>query len=144
MAYCSYYLGDTFTSVVEGLEALEEERGDGSVTHEEFRCRADLLRAEISGQPEWLAEHVFRRLKEIAEGNEESLVIVTSRLVRHGISPEALDGYLTDFGCRGFMLLADSFNLAEYAVELAQLGWKAESFYRSGVFQGVAFEVAPV
>ena len=140
MTYNSYYLGDTFTSIIERLETLNGDLEADRITPEEFEEEEASLREEIHSRPEWLGRMVYGCLEEIVRNEAESLDIETDDLVRHGIAPEALDGYLTDCGCRGFTLLADSVNLAEYAVELQRLGWKAENSYRFGVFQGVCFE----
>lgn len=140
MAYNSYYLGDTFTSIIERLETLSEDLEADRITLQEFEEGTASLRAEISARPEWLGHYVYHCLEEIVRDDAECLNIETSDLVYRQISPEMLDGYLTDCGCRGFVLLADSANLAEYVVELQRLGWKAENCYRFNVFQGVSFE----
>lgn len=136
----SYYLGDTFTSIAERLETLNADLDADRITLEEFEEETASLREEIPARSEWLGRCVFHCLEEIARDEEESLNFETSDLVYRQITPEALDGYLSDCGCRGFTLLADSANLAEYMVELQRLGWKAENCYRFGVFQGVCFE----
>ena len=136
----TYYLGDTFTSVVERLEALNADLEADRITLEEFEEETVSLREEIPATSEWLGRYVYHCLEEIARDEEECLNFETSDLVYRQVSPEALDGYLSGCGCRGFMLIADSANLAEYVVELQRLGWKAENCYRFGVFQGVSFE----
>ena len=136
----TYYLGDVFTSVAERLEALDADLEADKITLEEFEEAVASLREEIPARSEWLGRYVFHCLEEIARDEEECLNFETSDLVYRQVSPEALDGYLSGCGCRGFMLVADSSNLAEYVVELNRLGWKAENCYRFGVFQGVAFE----
>ena len=121
-------------------ETLNADLDADRITLEEFEEETASLREEIPARSEWLGRCVFHCLEEIARDEEESLNFETSDLVYRQITPEALDGYLSDCGCRGFTLLADSANLAEYVVELQRLGWKAENCYRFGVFQGVCFE----
>lgn len=139
MSYNTYYLGTEFTSIVEQLERLDGELGEDRITLEQYGEETFELRNGIETQPEWLSNYIFECLEEIARDEQDGLVIQTEKLVWNEIDAEALDTYMTDCLCCGFLLLADTPNLAEYVVELESRGWSAECEYRRDTFHGVLF-----